>query len=44
MINSHDSWVSRVVAAFLRGNLSILFIVVVLMTGIAALYLSPREE
>src|SRR4051794_25499779 len=44
MTTPHDSWVSRVVAAFLRGNLSVLLILVMLITGIAALYLTPREE
>ena len=44
MTTSHDSWVSRVVAAFLRGNLSVLLILVMLITGLAALYLTPREE
>src|SRR5262245_38877902 len=44
MTASHDFWVSRVVAAFLRGNLAVPFILVMLMTGIAALYLTPREE
>src|SRR5262245_17732123 len=44
MTASHDSWVSRVVAAFLRGNLSVLLILVMLIIGIAALYLTPREE
>src|SRR5262249_49416652 len=44
MTSSHDSWVSRVVAALLRGNLSVLLILVMLIIGIAALYLTPREE
>lgn len=44
MITSHDSWISRVVAAFLRGNLSVLLILVMIICGIAALYLTPREE
>ena len=44
MTNSHDSWISRVVAAFLRGNLSVLLSLVMLLTGIAALFLAPREE
>src|SRR5579859_2614207 len=42
--NSHEGWVSRIVAAFLRGNLSVLLILVMLVGGIAALYLTPREE
>src|SRR4051794_31235435 len=44
MTTPHDSWVSRLVAAFLRGNLSVLLILVMLIAGIAALYLTPREE
>jgi multidrug efflux pump subunit AcrB len=44
MTTSHDSWVSRVVTAFLRGNLSVLLILVMLVVGVAALYLTPREE
>jgi multidrug efflux pump subunit AcrB len=44
MTASFDSWISRVVAAFLRGNLSVLLILVMLICGIAALYLTPREE
>ncbi|HLW67570.1 MAG TPA: efflux RND transporter permease subunit [Gemmataceae bacterium] len=39
-----ESWVSRIVAAFLRGNLSVLLILVMLVSGVAALYLTPREE
>lgn len=42
--SSSGSLVSRIVAAFLRGNLSVLFILVTLLAGIAALYLTPREE
>ncbi len=38
------SWVVRVVEAFLRGNLSILMIVVSLLTGAVALWITPREE
>src|SRR6476620_1446935 len=44
MTNTHDSWISRVVAALLRGNLSVLLIVVVLIAGVAAICLTPREE
>ncbi len=39
-----EGWVSRIVAAFLRGNLSVLLILVMLVSGVAALYLTPREE
>lgn len=41
---SSSSWVSRIVAGFLRGNLSVLLILGILIAGIAALYLTPREE
>jgi multidrug efflux pump subunit AcrB len=44
MTNSQDTWVTRVVAAFLRGNLSVLLSLVMLLAGIAALVLAPREE
>ena len=37
-------FVSRVVGAFLHGNLSILLILVMLGCGVAALALTPREE
>jgi multidrug efflux pump subunit AcrB len=42
--HSEDGWVSRVVAAFLKGNLSIMLILVMAVAGIAALVLTPREE
>ena len=35
---------TRVVAVFLRGDIAILFILLSLMIGAAALYLTPREE
>ena len=38
------SFVSRVVEAFLHGNLSVLLILVMLACGVAALALTPREE
>ncbi|HEY1189372.1 MAG TPA: efflux RND transporter permease subunit [Gemmata sp.] len=39
-----QSFVSRVVAAFLHGNLSVLLILLMLACGAAALVLTPREE
>ena len=42
--HSEAGWVSKIVAAFLRGNLSILLIVIMLISGAAALVLTPREE
>lgn len=37
-------FVSRVIAAFLHGNLAVLLILVMLASGVAALLLTPREE
>jgi multidrug efflux pump subunit AcrB len=37
-------WISRIVEAFLKGNLSILLIIVSLIAGVAALLITPREE
>jgi multidrug efflux pump subunit AcrB len=37
-------WISSVVEAFLKGNLSVLLILVSLIAGIAALWITPREE
>jgi multidrug efflux pump subunit AcrB len=42
--NTDGGFVSRVVAAFLQGNLSVLLILVMLAAGAAALLLTPREE
>jgi multidrug efflux pump subunit AcrB len=39
-----QSIVSRIVEVFLRGNLSVLLILVSLIAGAAALWLTPREE
>jgi multidrug efflux pump subunit AcrB len=36
--------VSRIIEAFLHGNLSILIILIMLASGVAALLLTPREE
>lgn len=41
--NDHG-WVAGVVNAFLRGNLSVLLILIMLAAGAAALILTPREE
>lgn len=41
---TEHGFVSRVVEAFLHGNLSILLILVMLACGVAALVLTPREE
>jgi len=41
---SEHGFVSRIIEAFLHGNLSILLIVVMLASGVAALALTPREE
>lgn len=42
--HSDGGLVSRIVAAFLQGNLSVLLILVMLSCGVAALLLTPREE
>lgn len=42
--DGHDSLTQRIVAAFLTGNLSILLIVLSLVLGAAALFVTPREE
>ncbi len=39
-----QGWVSRIVDAFLRGNLSILLILIMLAAGAVALIVTPREE
>ena len=39
----HD-WMTRLVETFLKGNFSILLILVSLVMGAAALVLTPREE
>lgn len=40
----HHNWMTRLVEAFLRGNLSVLLILVSLIAGVSALLLTPREE
>jgi multidrug efflux pump subunit AcrB len=42
--SQEQSVVSRIVEVFLRGNLSVLLILVSLIVGAAALWLTPREE
>lgn len=37
-------WINRTVAAFLKGNLSVLLILVSLISGAVALIITPREE
>jgi multidrug efflux pump subunit AcrB len=37
-------WINRIVLTFLKGNLSILLILVSLLAGAAALWITPREE
>ena len=41
---TNQGWVARVVEAFLRGNLSILLILLMLAAGTVALIVTPREE
>ncbi|NTW36705.1 MAG: efflux RND transporter permease subunit, partial [Syntrophobacteraceae bacterium] len=37
-------WMNRIVTAFLGGNLSVLLILVSLIAGVVALWVTPREE
>ena len=37
-------WITRIVVAFLHGNLSVLLILISLVAGVAALWITPREE
>ncbi|MHC1729494.1 MAG: efflux RND transporter permease subunit [Syntrophobacteraceae bacterium] len=37
-------WMTRIVVAFLQGNLSVLLILISLIAGAAALWITPREE
>ena len=41
---SAHHWISRIVEAFLTGNLSVLLIIISLVAGVAALVITPREE
>jgi multidrug efflux pump subunit AcrB len=42
--NERTSALTRIVEVFLRGDVAILFVVVSLLMGVAALVLTPREE
>jgi multidrug efflux pump subunit AcrB len=39
-----SSALSRIIESFLRGNLAILLIIISLLAGLVALYVTPREE
>ncbi len=41
--HGHD-WMTKIVETFLKGNLSVLLILISLIAGMAALRLTPREE
>ena len=41
---SRQPWTSRVVEAFLRSNLSAMLVIVALLAGVVALWVTPREE
>ena len=43
-MQSKPSFLSRIIEAFLQGNLAILLIIISLLVGAAALYVTPREE
>jgi len=42
--SASGGWISGIVEAFLKGNLSVILILISLMAGIGALLLTPREE
>ncbi|ABK19053.1 efflux RND transporter permease subunit [Syntrophobacter fumaroxidans] len=42
--HSSHHWMSKIVEAFLKGNLSVLFILISLIAGSVALLITPREE
>ena len=42
--SASHGWISGIVEAFLKGNLSVILILVSLMAGIGALLITPREE
>jgi multidrug efflux pump subunit AcrB len=44
MEHGSHAWMTRLVEAFLRGNLSVLLILVSLVAGVVALAVTPREE
>ncbi len=39
-----ENWINRIVKAFLKGNLSVLLIIVSIAAGVVALDVTPREE
>jgi multidrug efflux pump subunit AcrB len=41
---NEQGWVARVVEAFVRGNLSMLLVVLMIAAGAVALFVTPREE
>ena len=43
-MHSKSSFLSRIIESFLQGNLAILLIIISLLAGAAALYVTPREE
>jgi multidrug efflux pump subunit AcrB len=43
-MQSKSSFLSRIIESFLQGNLAILLIIISLLAGAAALYVTPREE
>ena len=43
-MQSKPSFLSRIIESFLQGNLAILLIIISLLAGAAALYVTPREE
>ena len=42
--SASHGWISGIVEAFLKGNLSVILILISLMAGIGALWITPREE
>ncbi len=42
--DEHTPFLTRIVEVFLRGDIAIMLTIVSLMLGVAALYLTPREE
>jgi multidrug efflux pump subunit AcrB len=40
----HHNWMTRIVEVFLKGNLSVILILISLVAGGAALLITPREE
>ncbi len=42
--NGEHHWMSRIVATFLTGNLSVLLVILSIIAGVVALSVTPREE